>query len=98
MSDSYLETNEHGQISSYVGKDATLYFQARILYMGLKARKQGIQLARNYTPKRLFEGVTRFTNKKYKINAYDEAMKDLETWLRTMEAALPVVMRKSETA
>lgn len=97
MSDSYLEVTEDNQITSYVGEDATRYFQARVLYMGLKARKQGIQLARNYTPKRMFEAATKFTGKKYKINEYDEAMKDIETWMRAMETALPIVVRKKET-
>lgn len=98
MSDSYLEVNEDGQISSYIGEDATLYFQARMIYMGLKARKAGIQLARNYMPKRLFQTASRFTGKQYKITEYDLAMKDLDTWLRTMEAALPIVVTKRETA
>jgi hypothetical protein len=97
-SDSYLEVNEEGQVVSYVGEDATRYFQARMVYMGLKARKVGIQLARNYTPKRLFETASRFTGKKYKLTEYDVALKDLETWLTTMELALPFVVRKKETA
>jgi hypothetical protein len=93
MTDSYIELDEKGNISAYVGPDATRYFQAKVLCMGLRARKSGIQLARNYTPKRLFKTATSFTNKPYKITEYDEAIKDLETWLRTMEAALPMVTR-----
>lgn len=98
MSDSYLEVNADGQISSYVGEDATRYFQVRILCMGLKAKQRGIQLARNYTPKRMFETASKYTGKKYKLTDYETAIKDLELWLRTMEAALPIVVAKKATA
>lgn len=94
--DSYLEVTADNHISSYVGKDATLYFQARMLYMGLKARKNGIQLARNYTPKRMFQTVKRFTGKDYKITDYDAAMEDLNKWMVTMETALPIVKREEK--
>lgn len=97
IDDSHLVVNEDGQISAYIGKDATMFFQARMIYLGLKARKSGIQLARNYTPKRLFKAASSFTGKEYKITEYDDAIEDLKTWLMVMETALPIVLTKRET-
>lgn len=90
--DSYILTRTDGQVISYVGEDATRYYQARIILAGLKALKQGMRLTRTATHTNALKMTSQFTGKQYKRGQIDLAIADLTDWVALMMLAMPVLM------
>ena len=89
--DSYLGVRD-GQITSYVGEDATRAFQAIAVAHALRFyAKTGMKMNRMYTPTNMLKVASSITGKKYKARAYVEAADDLQKWANEMKAALPKV-------
>jgi len=91
INDSYVKIDKSCNITSYIGSDATHYFEAKVILSCIKACKNGFRMTRNATPKKMLGRATDFTRKKYKMGQYDEAIRDMELWIAAMALALPVV-------
>lgn len=90
--DSYIAVTTAG--TSFVGRDATSLYAAMTLASGLRLyAKSGIKLSRMHTPGNMLAAATRVTGKQYKRSQYLSAAADLDQWINTMRAALPVVRR-----
>lgn len=96
MSDSYIVVRENGRASAFVGPDATELVRASVLISGLRmwARTGGkIILTRGMSSKKLLALAKRYTGKDYKRGECERAAADVQLWVDTMKAALPVVQR-----
>ena len=91
IEDSYIRYNSKGEVTSYVGPDATRYYQVKVLMSGLGMLKQGIKINRHATPTILLKMAGQYTGKQYKQRQYDEALADLQIWATNMLLALPIV-------
>ena len=90
--ESYLVHDKVGNVTSYVGPDATLLFRARTIRSGLKAwHKHKMLLTRNMTVTKLLSYAGNVTGKKYKKTEVEQAIVDLDVWILNMAAALPMV-------
>lgn len=89
--------HESGGMTLY-GRDAVSLYAAITLRSGLRMyAKSGMKLSRNYTPSVMLAAAKEFTGKEYKRGQYQQAIEDLDTWIATMKAALPVTdERKTE--
>lgn len=92
MTESYIKTGVGGTM--FAGPDATQLFRAVVVKHGLKMAKAGIRATRGFTITRGLQMVTGYTGKKYKRTEVDRALRDLEIWIATMRAALPVIEEK----
>lgn len=69
------------------------YFRCKVLRSSIDLhRKTGIIPTRGVTITRMFAMATQYTGKQYKRGAHEAAIADLDTWLATMRAALPVTV------
>ena len=92
MSDSYLVANKAGQLTTYVGNDATALFAAIALRSAIRMYvKCGIKASRMYTPTNMRHAASRLTGKAYKQSELAKAGEDLTAWIDAMRSALPVV-------
>jgi hypothetical protein len=86
--DSYIHYGKGS--TSFVGPDATHYFAALTLYHAIRLyAKHGIRPTRMVGPKQMLAMASRYTGKTYKRSELAKAADDVETWARTMRAALP---------
>ena len=76
--------------TTYVGEDATRYFRVKVLKGAIELAKKGIRVSRAYGVRDLLNQAGKVTGKTYKRGAYDAAIADLQQWLVTMKAALPI--------
>ena len=90
--------NDHSSVSvgaggvSFNGPDAVRLFQAMSLRSGLRLyANTGMKPNSAWTPKNMMALASSITGKTYKARAYKEAVADLDAWIATMKAALPVV-------
>ena len=88
---SYLVTNDRGDVTSYIGPDATQLFRARMVRHGLIGwQKFKMKPSRGVTVTRMLAAAGQYTGKKYKNTQVAEAIDDMDVWVKTMLAALPV--------
>ena len=88
---SYLVTNDRGDITTYIGPDATQLFRARMVRHGLIGwQKFKMKPSRGVTVTRMLDAASQYTGKKYKTTQVAEAIDDMDVWVKTMLAALPV--------
>lgn len=77
----------------YSGKDATNLVRAIYVKNALSFYvKTGLKMTRAATPTYLLRAATEYTGHKYKRGQYVKAAEDLEVWINTMRAALPVTI------
>lgn len=95
MTDSYIEYNE-GRATSFVGADATNYFRANTLRLGIKFYGEtGMKLTRHIGIKDMLAMAKEYTGKDYKGKKdCSRAVDDLTVWIEAMRTALPAVQRK----
>jgi hypothetical protein len=90
---------EHSEIRIYdgggmslIGPDAVELYRAATLRMSISLhQKCGMIPTRGVTITKMFTMVHRYSGKRYKRGAHDAALADLDVWIATMKAALPVV-------
>lgn len=75
----------------YSGKDATSLVRAIYAKNALDMYAQtGMKMTRTATPTVLLRIATEYTGHTYKRGQYVKAADDLQVWIETMRAALPV--------
>lgn len=89
MSDSHITVSKGGTMFS--GDDATRFFQANVIRQGIRLLAVGIRPSRGWTMTKALAMATSFTHKKYKRTQWPRAVADLDLWIVTMRAALPVI-------
>jgi len=89
---SYLQIDGSGNITSYVGPEATEAFRAITIAHALRLyAKSGMKVNRAYTPKRMMQVASAMTGHSYKARDYVGAADDLQSWANAIKASLPVV-------
>lgn len=91
MDDSYISGGPGGV--SFVGHDAVHLFRAVTLKHAILMLAKGIVPTRGLTSKRALVMAGEYTGMRYKRGQHEEAVRDLDIWIATMRAALPVVER-----
>ena len=77
----------------YSGSDATSLVRAIYAKNALSFyAKTGMKVTRAVTPTVLLQIATEYTGHKYKRGQYVKAAEDLDVWINTMRAALPVTI------
>lgn len=89
--DSYIQTNAKGQVTTYVGPDAQRLFGAITLRAAIALEMKGIHITRGSSLTRCLTRASEITGKTYKRTQGEKARADLQTWIDTMKAAIPVV-------
>lgn len=85
--------------TTFAGKDAVNLYRASWLRQGLiMYARSKMLMTRGATPSFMLAEASKYTGHKYKRGAYLEAAKDMEDWIATMEAALPVTDNREERA
>ena len=83
---------KNGQITAYVGFDATRLMRARMLKSFIDLHKKtGMIPTRGVTITKMFKMAKEYTGQTYKRGEHDRAVNDLNVWIATMASALPVV-------
>jgi hypothetical protein len=85
---------QHAGGTSLVGPDATNLYRAITCKQGLKMHVQTggrMRLTRGASPTLLLQIAGEYTGKKYKRTEHAQAATDLELWIETMKAALPII-------
>lgn len=91
MEDSAIHVKD-GQITAYVGFDATRLMRARMLKSFIDLHKKtGMIPTRGVTITKMFAMAKEYTGQKYKRGEHDRAVNDLNVWIATMMSALPRV-------
>ena len=73
------------------GPDAVNLYRAAMLKSGLAMyAKSKMLLTRAMTPSAMLAMATQYTGKTYKRGQYAQAAQDVDVWVQTMRAALPV--------
>ena len=84
--------------TTIVGSDAMLWYKAIHLLKALKLySKHKIQVTRIATPTLMLRAAGEVTKSTYKRGQYAQAIRDLEVWVATMRAALPVTDNTRDT-
>jgi len=87
--------------STIAGKDGVFFYRAIQLRTFMKLyRKTGLIPTRGVGAKQMLAIATEYTAKTYKNSPaqMDQAIEDLNTWIETMRAALPVTDNRTEAA
>jgi hypothetical protein len=98
QNDSRLELNEKGEVSAYIGVDATNLFRAIAVRQALQFHQRtngAMKITRGWTVTKGLAMVTEYTQKKYKRTQIDSAIADMTQWIEAMRAAIPVEQRKA---
>ena len=91
MPTSYVTTSPLGQITSFVGPNATQLFRARVLKNALQLHaKCGIIPSRGITITKMLTLATTYTKKPYRRGQSTQAIEDLNAYCAALEASLPV--------
>lgn len=81
--------------TTFQGPDAVALFRAIALRSALKLyAKCGIKPNRAWTPTAMLQMAAGITQKRYKRGQYETAAADVEIWINTMKAAIPVEVRE----
>lgn len=92
MNDSEIILHRGG--TTLVGRDATMLFAAVTLRTALRLyARTRMKASRAYTPRAMLSSASTYTGKTYKrcdVATYEDAISDLDVWIATMKAALPV--------
>jgi hypothetical protein len=89
---SYVAVNRKGEVTSYVGPDATYYYAMVMLQSSLKFwQKTKMRVNRHVTVTDMLARASRVTQKQYKRTQVAVAIADLEAHLAALRSALPVV-------
>jgi hypothetical protein len=88
MSESKIEIGRFGVC--YSGPDATELFRAKVIKNGLRLATRGIKPTRGWTLTNGLAMCERYTGKTYKRTQVEQAIRDLQVWIDTMTAALPI--------
>lgn len=87
---SYIEHGKGG--TAIVGPDATMLFAAVALRSSINLyMKTGIIPTRGVTITKMLALAKQYTGKVYKAKDKEQAIADLDVWIATMKAAMPVV-------
>lgn len=87
----HIEIHAGGGISC-VGRDAVNLYRAVTLRQALALyARTGMRLTRGASPTAMLIMATEYTGKAYKRGAYIQAAADVQTWIDTMKAGLPVI-------
>lgn len=96
--DSEIVLHKHGGMT-LAGPDAINLYRAAVLRQALVMyARSKMLMTRGATPTFMLAEATKYTGHKYKRGAYTEAAKDMEDWIATMKAALPVTDNREERA
>ena len=88
---SYLVTNDRGDVTTYIGPDATQLFRARMVRHGLIGwQKFKMKPSRGVTVTRMLDAASGYTGQKYTTKQVSQAIDDMDVWIKTMLTALPV--------
>lgn len=98
MQQSEIVHHAHGGIT-LAGPDAVNLYRAITLKQGLRMyARTGMLLTRTATPTVLLKIANEYTGKKYTgKDKYNQAADDVQVWIDTMKAALPVTDERSPT-
>jgi len=97
MTKSYVQLNDKGLVTSYVGPDATSLFAAITVRNAMKLYLDcGIKASRTYTVKNMTRAASVYTQKAYPASkkGLELASEDLQTWILAMQAAIPVLTKE----
>ena len=89
--DSYIQLGSDGKVIAYVGPDAIRLVKAKLLKVSLGMYPCGIIPTRGMTITKALRAATSYTGVKYKRTEWRKAQEDLQIWIATMSAALPVL-------
>ena len=88
---SYLVTNDRGDITTYIGPDATQLFRARMVRHGLIGwQKFKMKPSRGVTVTRMLDAASGYTGQKYTTKQVSQDIDDMDVWIKTMLTELPV--------
>ena len=86
----------HNGGTTITGADAMNYFRALHVRMALQMYiKTGLLPTRGVGPARMLALATEYTGKTYKRGQHAVALEDIEVWVQTMKAALPIIDERS---
>lgn len=95
---SEIVLHKHGG-ATYAGKDATNLFRCITLRAGLKLfHKTGIKPTRGVGLKQMFAIAKEYTGKDYRRGQVDQCLADLDRWINTMKAAMPITDEREPEA
>lgn len=93
--DSELIVDKNGRVTTFVGKDGVHLARAittkSAINLYLKTR---IKPTRGVGIKKLLAIATQYTKNPYKISEMQKAIDELDTFINTLQSALPVTERK----
>lgn len=94
MTDSFLQVDDQGKVSSYVGPDAVELYRVKTLrsFILLWQRTKIIP-TRGVTITKMLAQASAITKKPYKVKQTQVAADDLAKWIGAMLAAIPVEKR-----
>lgn len=85
------EINVHPGGVTFAGRDAVHLFRAITLKSGISLhQKCGMIPTRGMTITKMLAMAEEFTGKKYKRGDHQGAIADLQVWIDTMKAAMPI--------
>lgn len=96
MNDSYIQHHTSGG-TTLAGPDAVNLYRAMVLRSSIRLyEKTGMIPTRGLTITKMFMMAKQYTGKMYKRGQYALVLSDLQTWIDTMKAAMPVIDSKGE--
>ena len=79
----------------FVGPDAVALCRAISLKHAINLYyKAGLKMSSKVSVKQMLLAATKYTGKSYKRTQYSEAVEDLDNWINTMKAAMPVTQEQ----
>lgn len=89
--ESFIQTR-NGKATTFVGPDATRLYRATVIKHSIELHSRcGMLPTRGVSITKLFALATEYTGKAYRRHEHSRAIADLELWIVTMRAALPVI-------
>ena len=85
------QITHHNGGTTITGKDGMLLYRAVVLRSSLRLyARTGMKSTRAATPANMFAIAKEYTGKDYKRGEYDKAIADLDIWIATMKAGMPI--------
>lgn len=83
----------HKSGTTFAGPDAVNLYRAIVLRSSMRMyRRCGIKPTRGVGPTQMLALAGEYTGKKYKRGQLEQAEADVQTWIDTMKAAIPVTV------